>query len=556
MPSLNPEDGAATFSTQAWTFGIQDDWQLTDTLVVTAGFRYDLYNNPVAPVLNPQFTARQGFSNRATFSGRGAFQPRVGFNWEATDRVVVRGGVGIFAGGTPDVFLSNSFSNTGQLTNQINLLRNTSVAQCNVTDPSAVAIWSGGLIGVDGRTFAPAVTDFLARNTASLALAPVNLIDPDLDIAKKLRGSLGVDYDADLGFLGDGWLFGAQVLYDETINAYQWTDLRSRATGTLPDGRVRYNALNAGDNNQDLLLTNSSDGRAIIGSVRFEKRFDFGLTIDGSYTRSDVTDANALTSSTASSLYSNNAFLDPNFAATGTSIYQIRDQYKFSFDFRRAFFGDYETRFSLFGEYRSGRPYSITVGDLAGGRSPVFGTVGNNGRFLAYIPNINDPLVSFDSVASETAFNAVVASEGLGKYRGRIIPKNTQKSPDFFRIDLHVEQEIPTFVGSSRIKLFADVENVLNLIDSDWGALRQVGFPQTAQIASVQCLSVAQPTGQAIVNIGSTPAQNPLNLPAVGNANSGQTCAQYRYSGVRSPILGTVTRQSLYGIRVGVKFEF
>ena len=544
VPSLDPDDGAATFSTQAWTFGIQDDWQLTDTLVVTAGVRYDLYNNPVAPALNPNFTARQGFSNRATFSGRGAFQPRFGFNWEATDRIVVRGGVGIFAGGTPDVFLSNSFSNTGQLTNQINLFRNTSAAGCNVTDPAAAAICSGGLIGVDGRTFAPAVTDFLGRNTASLALAPVNMIDPDLNIAKKLRGSLGVDYDADLGFFGDGWLFGVQVLYDETINAYQWTDLRSRDTSSvLPDGRPRYNALTVGDNNQDLLLTNSKDGRAIIGSIRFEKRFDFGLTIDGSYTRSDVTDANALTSSTASSLYSNNAFLDPNFAATGTSIYEIRDQYKFSFDFRRAFFGDYETRFSLFGEYRSGRPYSITVGDLAGGRSPVFGTVGNNGRFLTYIPNVSDPLVSFDSAASEAAFNAVVASEGLGKYRGRIIPKNTQRSPDFFRIDLHVEQEIPTFVGTSRIKLFADVENVLNLIDSDWGALRQVGFPQTAQIASVQCLTTATATGTA---------------PAAGvvNTSPAAACAQYRYSGVRAPIFGTVTRQSLYGIRVGVKFEF
>jgi Carboxypeptidase regulatory-like domain/TonB dependent receptor len=543
VPSLDPNDGAAEFSTQAWTVGIQDDWQVTDNLVVTAGVRYDLYNNPIAPILNSNFLARQGFSNRATFSGRGAFQPRFGFNWEATDRIVVRGGVGIFAGGTPDVFLSNSFSNTGQLTNQINLLRNTSAAGCNVTDPAAAAICAGGLIGVDGRTFNGSVTDFLARNTASLALAPVNLIDPDLDIAKKLRGSLGIDYDADLGFLGDGWLFGAQILYDETINAYQWTDLRSRALGRLPDGRTRYNALNAGDNNQDLLLTNSDDGRAIIGSIRFEKRFDFGLTIDGSYTRSDVTDANALTSSTASSLYSNNAFLDPNFAATGTSIYQIRDQYKFSLDFRRAFFGDYETRFSLFGEYRSGRPYSITVGDLAGGRSPVFGTNGNNGRFLAYIPNLNDPLVSFDSAASETAFNAIVASEGLGQYRGRIIPKNTQQSPDFFRVDLHVEQEIPAFVGSARFKLFADIENVLNLIDSDWGALRQVGFPQTAQIASVQCLSVATATGTA---------------PAAGVVATAPTgaCVQYRYSGVRAPILGTVTRQSLYGIRVGVKFEF
>ena len=46
-------------------------------------------------------------------------------------RLIIRGGVGIFAGGTPDVFLSNSYSNTGQLTNAIDISRNTTAAGCN-----------------------------------------------------------------------------------------------------------------------------------------------------------------------------------------------------------------------------------------------------------------------------------------------------------------------------------------------------------------------------------------------------------------------------------------
>jgi len=162
---------------------------------------------------------------------------------------------------------------------------------------------------------------------------------------------------------------------------------------------------------------------------------------------------------------------------------------------------------------------------------------------LLYVPTVGDNSVSFDTAANETRFNALVDELGIGKYRGKIIGKNTQQSPDFFKIDLSVSQELPLFVGNSKLRLFADIENVLNLVDSDWGALRQVSFPQTAALVSVQCLNAPVATGTA---------------PATGVANtaSTQNCAQFRYSNVNSPNEALVTRQSLYGIRVGVKVSF
>jgi hypothetical protein len=272
------------------------------------------------------------------------------------------------------------------------------------------------------------------------------------------------------------------------------------------------------------------------------KNWDWGLGIDASYTRSDVKDANAMTSTTAGSLYSNNAVVDPNFAAYGRSIYEIKDQWKFSLDYKRAFFGENNTRISIFGEYRTGRPYSITMLDRSSGRLAVLGTVGNGGRGLLYVPKASDALVSFDTAASEAKFNDLVSRFGLDKYRGGILPKNSQNSPDFFRVDMRVSQDIPVF-NFGKIKLFADMENVLNFIDSDWGALRQVSFPQTATVVDVQCLTVPTPTGTA---------------PAAGvvNTASTQTCAQYRYSAVVDPTLTLNSRQSLYGLRVGVRFEF
>jgi hypothetical protein len=546
VPSLDPDDGAAKFSAQTYSFGLQDDWQITDTLSVTLGARYDLMGDNGAPPLNSNFLSRFGFTNRATFKGKGVFQPRFGFNWDATDRLIIKGGVGVFAGGSPNVFLSNSFSNTGQLTNQIVINRNTSAAGCDVpaTTPGAAAICAGALNGVPLTSFPAVVTNYLATNTASLANAPTNAIDPNLKLARQLRATISADYEADLGPLGDGWLFGANFLYGNVLQGYTWTDIRSVQVSTLPDGRPRFaNLPGTTGNNQDLLMTNDSRGRSYIGVVRFDKDFDMGLSIGGSYTRSNVKDVNGATSATASSLYNSNAMIGANEAAYGRSIYEIKDQWKFNIGYKTELFGDNETRINIFGEYRSGRPYSLTMNDLGGGRLPVFGTVGTNGNPLLYVPTAGDTRVSFTNATEEANFNALVSAFGLDKFRGSILPKNSQTSPDFFKVDLNVSQELPLFFGDAKIKLFADIENVLNMIDSDWGALRQVGFPYNASVVSVQCLTVPVATGTA-------PTAAQINtLPT-------QTCAQYRYSGTRNPNVNLVSRQSLYGIRVGVKVSF
>ena len=104
--------------------------------------------------------------------------------------------------------------------------------------------------------------------------------------------------------------------------------------------------------------------------------------------------------------------------------------------------------------------------------------------------------------------------------------------------------ELPVPVAKGfKFELFADVENVLNMINKDWGSLRQVQFPYNAAVVRVQCLSAAVATGTA-------PA------PAQINSSTAQTCAQYRYSSVLAPTEVLQTRQSLYGIRVGVKVKF
>jgi hypothetical protein len=209
-------------------------------------------------------------------------------------------------------------------------------------------------------------------------------------------------------------------------------------------------------------------------------------------------------------------------------------------NFEHAFFGENRTRIGLFGETRTGRPYSYTFLDPVTTRSPVFGTVGSGSRYLMYVPTgLSDPLVSYDSAATASALDAFINATSLKGFRGQIAPRNGFRSPWYTKIDLHLEQELPTFVGRGKISVFGDIENLTNLLDSSWGLIRQFAFPYNNALVRVACLAApaANGTGTAITS------------PT-------QACAQYRYSNFTAPQTTLYSNQSLYTIRVGVRVSF
>ncbi|MET0268889.1 MAG: carboxypeptidase regulatory-like domain-containing protein [Sphingomonas sp.] len=540
VPSLVPDDAAARFGYQSYAFGIQDTWRISDLLTVSYGARYDTYGGGSRPATNQSFINRYGFSNANFISGLGVFQPRIGFELKPERSLSLRGGVGIFSGGSPDVYISNSFSNTGVLANQIDVRRN------NDNSISGASLVAGNAIltNVNGTTVNPAAnTAVLAATTATPATT--NALDPNFNLPSQWRATLSADYDANWGgAFGDGWHFGGDLFYSAVRDQVFFTDLRSVPTAQrTPDGRTRYTSVTTfGDTFQDLYLTNTKKGRSYIAVARIDKSFDFGLTLGASYAYQDVKDQAPATSSTASSNYGNGAFLDPNGAAYGISNDEVRHNLKYNLSFDHAFFGDYKTNFTLFGETRIGRPYSYTMQDNSTSRSSVFGTNGSNSRYLLYVPTSpSDVLVSYDSAATQTYLDNLINTTGLGKYRGQVAPRNAFNSKWFTRFDLHVSQEVPTGIGESRITLFADIENVTNLINKNWGQIREYVFPYNVSAVRVQCLAAPTPTGTA----------------GVANTTTAQTCAQYRYSSPASSPNATVySNQSLYSIRIGARFTF
>ena len=105
--SHNPEDSAAVWGYDLNTAYLQDEFFLgsDSQFQVVAGLRYDWYTSGDEPTENLAFTAERGFSNTATLDGKGLLQPRLGFTWDVSADTTVRGGIGLYSGGNPNVWL-------------------------------------------------------------------------------------------------------------------------------------------------------------------------------------------------------------------------------------------------------------------------------------------------------------------------------------------------------------------------------------------------------------------------------------------------------------------
>jgi hypothetical protein len=541
-------DGAATFGYDVDSFYVQDEWQATPDLKIQAGVRMDLFSGSDKPVLNENFTGRYGFNNQQTLDGRDLIMPRIGFNWQWTPDTTVYGGFGLFGGGTPNVWISNSFSNDG-----VTVVRLPTITRSG--DPDNPNPLEDALDGVNGFDIPQEVLD---ANAAIQGDGPVNSIDPDFEVPSQWRWNLGVNHTLPWDIE-----MSADIIYSRVNDEVLWRDIHLQQTGTAPDGRPIYGALPDGrpSSIQDLMLTNTDEGDSTIFSIDASKtwrtgagRFDAYL----GYGHQDVKDVNPGTSSTASSNWDNVAVSDPNDPGLETSNYEIEHRFTGSFAWRKAFFGDYETSIALIGERRSGRPYSYTFGAA----TQIFGDPrqGSRQRHLFYVP---DGDVIFEGLCSQaevdaavpgcavagvsfsagtaaaaqfaTDMEAYIEQEGLEKFRGRIVPRNSHRSPWLSVLDLRFAQELPIFRKTRGILTF-DVENFANLLNSDWGQLRQVSFPYV------------------------TPVADAVAISTTGCPNGAASCYVYRpragQTGPVAPFKAISSLPSVWRIQLGFRVEF
>lgn len=460
-----PTDASQEFTYDVHTFYLQDEYTFTDIdATLMFGVRYDMYKSSDQPRYNQNFFDRYGFANNETFDGISILQPRVGFNWTVDDNLDVRAGVGLYSGGNPNVWLSNSFSNDGlvQIATreyQVNLATNTD----GLVDLFANDWTSPGtpIYGVP-----QAMYDQIGAIPEQGGDGSVNAVDPNFDVPSEWKYSIGATYTTD-----SGYSFTADLLMNKKVNSATIKDAGIQySTSVAPDGRPLYESPSG--RAFEYVLTNSDrDGKSTVLSFGAHKSFDFGLdaTFGYSYTKSE--DANPMTSSVAGSNYGNLATTDALNPHMATSDYAIPHRFTMTLNYSIQLISELETRFSLFGQSSSGAPYSYVFS----GSDDAFGDSNWNGdRQLLYVPAESDANVVYGDDFDKAAFDAFVASEGLA--RGQIQERNEHNADWWTTFDLKVEQDLPGFMDGHKSSAFFVVKNIGNMLNDDWGVMRKGSF--------------------------------------------------------------------------------
>jgi hypothetical protein len=579
--SGNPRDAAAKFSYDIDTFFIQDSWDITDTLTVNYGIRWDRYNQSDKPANNPNFATRfPGQTNQVTYEGLSVVMPRVSFKWDALENLRISGGVGLFSGGLPDVFVSNVFSNTGILDNTIRIIRNADGTFSETTGSAGFTqtIGANALnVGVNpnfGRAanFPASVQTFLAGGGAPLA-SETNILAPNFEMPSDWKVNLSMRYD-----VADGWELSLDGVLVRSETNLAFRDIRAQplivngVRALTPDGRLRYDGLSTaqrtsivgttvapvptnipvGSNgaisgNRDIQAFNPSvDNTSWTLAVGVGKEWDNGLSFRFVYSVQEIEDfsGSARFSSTASSLYGGQfASIDPNTATKGISQESIEDAMKIDFGFRQNFFGDLESRFTLFGETRSGRRSSFTMNG-GSGRNATFGV--NRGSQLAYVPDMSgtvavlsgttfgvssDARVAFDSAATAENLRSMIRRFDIPT--GGIVPRSTYENERVYQFDFQFSQELPTFFKGHKTLFTVDIQNVANLLNDEWGIVEE--FPEDFRLFDVSC----------------------AGADGIADNDGVLSCNRYRISSVNTNQTETRnTDRSRWTILLGLKYSF
>ncbi|KAF7781920.1 hypothetical protein PRUB_b1292 [Pseudoalteromonas rubra] len=466
----DPNDVAANFSYQQHTFYIQDEYSFSDIdATLTYGLRYDRYTSDDTPTPNAHYESIYGFSNTTNMDGVDLLQPRVGFNWYVDDALEVRGGIGLYSGGNPNVWLSNSYSSDGA-TQVFTSHRKNDDRGIGYYDLFAneMTNFDGGTPGFD---VPKELFDKVAATKVEDGKGSVDATAPNFKIPSEWKISLGATYTTE-----NEYVISADWLYTEKKDSAIVRHIGYKLSGeTTFDGRpIMVERDPNNPRGRDYLLTNVSgpDGESQVMSLSVAKRYENGINFTLSYAYTDAKDITPMTSSTASSNYGNIALTNPWSPELATSDYEVPHRFTLQLGYKHEFFDGYATKFNLFGQISEGQPYSFTFNESDG----IWGdSNSSDGRQLLYVPLENDPNVSYDMTAEELKeFNDFIAAEGLE--RGTILSRNSQNAKWMTKVDFKVTQELPGFMEGHKGEVFFVIDNLTNLLNDDWGTMYKGGF--------------------------------------------------------------------------------
>lgn len=463
-PNWEPTFHAAQFGIYA-----QDKWSISDNFDLTYGLRIDLPVFFDAPTENVDFTnsalaKSMGLRTNQMPKARPLFSPRAGFRWNVIEgnKLIVRGGAGLFTGRIPFVWFSNNFSNTGVQIIAVDTRNKTQLNQMSV------------IYNPDGQNANAAAIGAAAPTPGAQT---INVIDPNFKIAQNFRADLGIDFKA----LGIDWT--VEGVFSKNINDVLYKQLSRELDGgkvSSIDPRPTYRK--CGEFNNIYYLTNTNKGYSYNLMAQASKSFKFGLDVAASYTYTKALSAFNGTSSVAQSNWAYNyTHTDSNDPELANSAFNIPHQFKVNVSYHKSY-GRNDRWTTTAGAVlvgTSGMAYSVYYnGDLNGDSS--------DGNDLIFIPtDAQIDQMTFKSDSKYTpAQQAANLKQWLGNaqylkdHRGEYFDRYADNLPFETHIDIHLAQRFAFNVGNQKhaVELSFDIINFANMLSPNWGRSYGLGI--------------------------------------------------------------------------------
>jgi outer membrane receptor protein involved in Fe transport len=518
------ERPSAEFKAAQYGFYAQDEIQFNQKFRLTYGLRLDIPHLITKPDYNKivDSTFKGAYSTTYTPSGQLLWSPRVGFNYdvEGDKKLVIRGGIGIFTGRVPFVWISNQFTNTG-------LLLKTTAQSDNspTTAPFTVN---------NGNGFNPNVDQSTIGTSPAGAQFEADLMDKNFKLPQVMRLNLATDAK-----LPGNINLTIEALYSKTINNVLYKDVNL----ANPIGTVSNVYNNGADTRPAYSTSTSAGGRRInpqisnalfITNTNGGYTYNLGFTLNKttknvfaqvSYNHMGSTDRNSGASSTA---LSNWQFVqivtDPNNAPLSNSNYLVKHRVTGILAFNFEYAKHFKTSLALFYAGNSGSTFTYVInGDL--------NSDGSNGNDLIYVPKNASEItfvslttggVTYSPAQQQGAFQAFIDNDKyLSKIRGQYTERNGRSTPWEHVIDARLTQDFFVMTGGKKhdLQLSFDIFNLTNLLNKGWG--RQYSIANQAY----NLLSIPSAGG----GFTFTPGQKPWS-PVFASRWQGQIGVRYTFN--------------------------
>lgn len=438
---------------------IQDKWDISTALQLTYGIRADVpvyFNNPTR---NTEFNSSEyAQKNGARVGTRprsyAMVSPRLGFRWYADKKrnTVLRGGVGIFNGRAPFVWLENIWANTGIEMKGTDIYDNVPQFQDYAMDPAGAA-----------------------NSAAGTASAPtINTVDRDFRFPQVLRANLAWEQQLPLGIK-----MTLEGLFTKDMNNVWFENLALVDAGNkvyavnkdYPHSGTTYYSQKLGSYSAIVNLTNTNKGYSYQGSIKLEKSFDFGLDLMASYTFNQTYSVNEGASSVAYSCWSGYYSVDPREVVASHSGFEQPHsvQAQATWNSPKYANGRLQTHISLTYNGFTGQHYSLTMSDAT---NASFNGDMRTGNSLLYIPTDEElKAMNFKKEEDRAAFGAWIANDKYAKnHRGQYAERNSNSAKWENHFDLHFAQDFYYWKQRGcKLQLVLDIINVANLLNHNWG---------------------------------------------------------------------------------------